>query len=1051
MLSLKGRKVLSGISVFVVVLASIGLFFLALPVIAQESLAPLNPAFLEYLRELQIPKVQGLVADRHPLRFIPPPLDLSHLTGQPIFQAHELLAAPSSYDLRPQGKVTPVRDQEDCGSCWAFSVYGSLESNLLPSEAWDFSENNLKNTHGFDVDPCGGGNGDMSTAYLARWGGPVSEADDPYNPWSGISPSSLTVRKLIQEVLIVPDRAGPLDNENIKEAIMAYGALMTSMYFSDGSYNSLYKAYYYNGTSVPNHAVAIVGWDDNFDKSNFASSPPGNGAFIIKNSWGTGWGENGYFYISYYDSKIGKSNYMFNGAKPITSYNRIYQYDPLGWVTGMGYTGSNTAWFANIFTASASEGLVAVSFYTASPNSSYELYIYTALTSDPTTGSLAGSQTGTIASAGYHTISLNLSVPLTSGEKFSIVVKLTTPGFNYPAPVEEPIAGYSSRATANPGESYVSRDGSSWTDITSMSGCTECNVCLKAFTISDNTDSTPPAPNPMTWAVPPYQTGTTSISMVATTGTDPTMPIDYYFNFTGSPTGGGGGADSGWQPGTSYVNSGLQPNHQYGYRVKAIDGADNETSYSTPTRYAYTAIEVLSGIGFGTVTTTSIQVQSINTPSGLTRGNSGLVIENTTKATSSGWTQDNSLWTSSSLSPNTNYSFRAKARNGDSIETGYSPVASKYTLVNGPGVASFSNVIQSCIRANWTANGNPSWTEYLCENTTTATNSGWTTNTYWDSCGLNCGTSHSFRVKARNGDGVETGWTSLGTRSTSACPPPSAPTIVQASDGTYMNRVQITWSAPLGATSYTVYRATSINTWTRKSTLGTTSDTFFNDTTAVPKTTYYYWVKASNSYGTSGFSTYDAGYRSDGRPPAPTNVMSSDGTFMDRVQVTWTTSPNADSYTVYRSTSTYSWASKTVLGTTPSTTLDDTTASVGKTYYYWVKASNSYGTSDFSTYDAGYRSDGRPPAPTNVMSSDGTFTDRVRVTWTAPPNAHSYTVYRSTSTYFWATKTALGTTPSTTFDDTTASVGKTYYYWVKASNGYGTSNFSAYDAGSRSP
>ena len=767
MLSLKKRKSLSGIRAFVVALASAGLFCLALPVMARESFAPLNPAFLEYLQELRVSTAQRFTADGHPLGFIPPPLDLSHLTGQPVFQANKLLAAPSSYDLRTQGKLTAVRNQGNCGSCWAFATYGSLESNLLPSEAWDFSENNLKNTHGFDLGPCAGGNGDMSTAYLARWSGPVSEADDPYNPSSGVSPPGLPARKLIQEVLYIPDRANPSDNENIKQAIMTYGGVMTSMYFGDNYYNSINETYYYSGSSSSNHAVVIVGWDDNFDKNKFGSIPSGDGAFIIKNSWGTSWGENGYFYVSYYDTKIGKYNYVFNGAEPLTRYDRVYQYDPLGWVSAYGYTG-NTAWFSNIFAAVESEGLVAVSFYTASPNSSYELHIYTGVTSGPTTGSLAGSQTGTIASPGYHTIPLNLPVPLTSGEKFSVVVKLTTPGYGYPIPVEGP-GFYSGQATSNPGESYMSSSGSNWTDMTTIPGCAECNVCLKAFTISD---ITPPTPNPMTWEVPPDQTGTTSISMVATTASDPTTPIDYYFNFTSSPTGGTGGSSSGWQSGTSYVNSGLQANHQYGYRVKAVDGYDNETSYSVPTRYVYTAIEVPSGIVFGKVTTTSIQVQSLNIPSGLTRGGSGLLIENTTEGTNSGWRNKNSFWTNRSLSPNTSYTFYAKARNGDSVETDHSPPVSKSTLANRPGRASFTNITQSCIRANWAAHGNPGGTEYLCENTTTMDNSGWTTNTYWDSCGLNCKTSYKFRVKTRNSDGVETGWTSLGARPTLTCPAP---------------------------------------------------------------------------------------------------------------------------------------------------------------------------------------------------------------------------------------------------------------------------------------
>jgi hypothetical protein len=854
------------------------------------------------------------------------------------------------------------------------------------------------------------------------------------------------VRKHLQEVLIIPDRSGSLDNENIKQAIMAYGALMTSMYYGSGYYNSLYKTYYFDGTAIANHTVAIVGWDDNFDKNKFSSIPPGDGAFIIKNSWGTGWGENGYFYISYYDTSVGKYNYMFNNAEPTTHYSRIYQYDPLGWLTSLGY-GSNTAWFSNIFTASASEGLAAVSFHTASPNSSYELYLYTTVTSGPTTGSLAGSQSGTIASAGYHTISLNSSVPLTSGQKFSIVMKLTTPGYNYPVPIEEPFTDYSSQATANPGESYVSSNGSSWTDLTSHSWCVECNVCLKAFT--SMSDITPPTPNPMTWATHPYQNGTTSISMVATPATDPTAPIHYYFNFTGSPTGGVGGMDSGWQSSPFYISSGLQANHQYGYRVKARDGIPNETGYSTPTLYAYTAIEVPTGINFGTLTPTSIQVQSINTPSGLNYGSSGLLIENTIKGTNSGWKRDNNLWTSGSLSPNSSYSFRAKARNGDSLGTDYSPTVSKYTLANSPSSAAFSNVTQSCIRANWVANNNPGWTEYFCENTTTGTNSGWIINTYWDSSGLACGTSYSFRVKARNRDGVETVWTSLGSRSTLACPPPLPPTNVQASDGTSTDRVQVTWAASSGATSYTVYRATSTSRRATKVAIGTASGTTYDDTTASVMVTYYYYVKATNPYGTSSYSAYNKGYRSDGRPPVPTNVIASDGTFVDKVQVTWTASLWATSYTVYRATSTSRRATKVAIGTASGTTYDDTTASVMVTYYYYVKATNPYGTSGYSAYNKGYRSDGRPPVPTNVIASDGTFMDKVQVTWTASSWANSYTVYRATSTSRWATKVAIGTTSDTTYDDTTASVGKTYYYWVKASNPYGTSGFSAYNTGYR--
>lgn len=86
-----------------------------------------------------------------------------------------------------------------------------------------------------------------------------------------------------------------------------------------------------------------------------------------------------------------------------------------------------------------------------------------------------------------------------------------------------------------------------------------------------------------------------------------------------------------------------------------------------------------------------------------------------------------------------------------------------------------------------------------------------------------------------------------------------------------------------------------------------------------------------------------------------------------------------------------------------------------------------------------------PSPPTNVQASDGTYIGKVEVTWTASPDATSYTVYRAP--HRWGTKTPLGTTSETIYEDSTALPGKIYYYFVKATNAYGTSDFSAPDTG----
>jgi len=293
----------------------------------------------------------------------------------------------------------------------------------------------------------------------------------------------------------------------------------------------------------------------------------------------------------------------------------------------------------------------------------------------------------------------------------------------------------------------------------------------KSATTPAGPDTTPPTPNPMTWEAEPYETSMTSISMTATAATDDRSPPVYYeFDFVDSPTGGSGGDDRGWSTVRTYTDPGLGANHQYGYRVRARDSApaQNTTSYS-PVSYDYTDIETPSGITFGAITTTSIKVRSTNTPSGLTRGSSGLIVYNVTNGTNSGWKQNNDFWTSSPLSVNTQYGFKARARNGDADETGDSSTAYRYTYANPLGTAPFSNVTQTSIQANWTSNGNPSGTQYLCENTTKVTSSGWTSKTYWNESGLSCSTPYCYQVKAKNGDGVETASTSLGCQSTLPC------------------------------------------------------------------------------------------------------------------------------------------------------------------------------------------------------------------------------------------------------------------------------------------
>ncbi len=287
--------------------------------------------------------------------------------------------------------------------------------------------------------------------------------------------------------------------------------------YNTTSYNQNTYGYYYNGTTSSNHTVTIVSWNDSFSRNNFSTTPPGDGAFIIKNSWGTtaaDWGDvnnnNGYFYVSYYDSDIGyDENVLFTTENP-NDYKNIYQYDPLGWTSSYGY-GNPTGWSANIFTVKSNEVLKAVSFYTTDLNCNYVINIYNNTGSQPI--SQAGpvlTQGGTISTSGYNTVPMNSGVELKAAQNFSVVLKLTNPNYQYPIAIETPIPNYCSQATANVSESFVSSDGKKWTDITTIYPNTD--VCIKAF---NNPQAMTPKQTPtITWSKPANITYGTALSNV---------------------------------------------------------------------------------------------------------------------------------------------------------------------------------------------------------------------------------------------------------------------------------------------------------------------------------------------------------------------------------------------------------------------------------------------------------------------------------------------------------------------------------------------------------
>lgn len=278
---------------------------------------------------------------------------------------------------------------------------------------------------------------------------------------------------------------------------------------------------------------------------------------------------------------------------------------------------------------------------------------------------------------------------------------------------------------------------------------------------TDFIDTTPPTPNPMTWASAPAAASTTSITMTATTATDEHPPVSYYFTET---TGNPGGSSNGWTTNTTYTNYGLNVNTRYGYKVKARDGCSTPNVGSDSTiGYAYTLINTPAGCVASNPTPTTIDLAATGSLPNINQGLSGTLFATIGGEWTGSWRTGLTTDTATGLTPNTSYTFHVKARNGDGIATGWSTgTATLRTLAAQPTALAYGPVSCQGIQANWGANGNPPGTEYFCMEITTGKSSGWITDTYWVLTGLEPNRVYRFQVMARNADGVKTAYTNLG-------------------------------------------------------------------------------------------------------------------------------------------------------------------------------------------------------------------------------------------------------------------------------------------------
>ena len=385
---------------------------------------------------------------------------------------------PTKYDLRDRARVSAIRNQGTYGTCWSFAALSAMESVLLPEQNYQFSVDHMTLNNGFHLTQDDGGEYTMGMAYLASWKGPVLEKDDPYG--DNKTTPDLTAVKHVQEMQIIDGK----DYEKIKEAVFKYGGVQTSIYNSLKSsqsrspyYDRRTSSYCYIGTEKPNHDVVIIGWDDSYSKDNFSVDLEGDGAFICQNSWGSEFGDGGIFYISYYDTNIGTHNVVYTGIEDSDNYDHIYQSDLCGWVGQLGYN-KESIYGANVYTAESNQNLTAASFYATGKDSEYQLYVVKNFEDESSLSNMTPVASGKLSNAGYYTIRFDKQIALDAGERYAVVLFISTPDAVHPLAIEYEADDATADVVLDDGEGYVSANGFEWENVKNVENC---NICIKAF------------------------------------------------------------------------------------------------------------------------------------------------------------------------------------------------------------------------------------------------------------------------------------------------------------------------------------------------------------------------------------------------------------------------------------------------------------------------------------------------------------------------------------------------------------------------------------------
>lgn len=469
------------------------------------------------------------------------------------------------YDLRELNAVSKIKNQFRDGGCRSFAALGALESHikLKTGVELDLSENNFENRHGFYFGTNNvrqGRNRNSDLPYLVNYG-PILEEDDPYIPMKGEGgeESYLTqeqvnnaaknpvlkdgVKQIMGfEFLKTVDTAMVSSAEDdellqIKEAIAKNGGVVADMYMAhDGNktfpytdvkyYNPETKAYYFDGKDSDrtskyktveadgvkygaNHAITIVGWDDDFSKDNFTTKPEIDGAWIVRDAQSEAFGDKGYFYVSFKSISMGENPYVF--TEVIEPQYSVYQHDELaftGYREGINFATDEKDVLFNRYKAGSDSKIDKVGFYTTKKNAEYEVYFIPDFAELEEKAEEIGEDeakafytmiqdykvlSGTAETAGYHTLDIPAEVDakIKKGTDFTVGIWTKNsdkedPKHKYDMVIEEKnIMGQGKNAKVGKEETYIYDKDFGFMDLNQYSTASgpayPVNACVKAY------------------------------------------------------------------------------------------------------------------------------------------------------------------------------------------------------------------------------------------------------------------------------------------------------------------------------------------------------------------------------------------------------------------------------------------------------------------------------------------------------------------------------------------------------------------------------------------